>query len=125
LPAISDIAKKQHNINFDFSICKGKDNQTIVDELGLGQNKVGRWRNRYTEDGFRALEKNLPCGKNHGGKSSLGQLRLRNKVIRMTTQEKPANGTHWTTFLLAKALNTTDINLLHILSHYLLIALLI
>ena len=55
-----------------------------------------------------ALEKNLPRGKNHAGKSSLGQLRLRNKVIRMTTQEKPADATHWSTRFLAKVLNTTD-----------------
>jgi transposase len=87
---------------------EGKDNQTIADELSVGKNKVGRWRNRYIEGGFKALEKNHPRGKNHAGKSSLGQLRLRNKVIRMTTQEKPTDGTHWTTRSLAKALNTTD-----------------
>jgi transposase len=69
---------------------EGKDSQTIANELEIGKNKVGRWRNRYAEGGFNALEKNLPRGKNHAGKSSLGQLRLRNKVIRMTTQEKPA-----------------------------------
>jgi transposase len=40
-----------------------KDNQTIADELGIGKNKVGRWRNRYAEGGFKALEKNLPRGK--------------------------------------------------------------
>lgn len=87
---------------------KGKDNQTIAKELEIGKNKVGRWRNRYTEGGFKALEKNLPRGKNHGGKSSLGQLRLRNKVIKMTTQEKPADATHWSTRSLAKVLKTTD-----------------
>ena len=86
---------------------KGKDNQTIAKELAIDKNKVGRWRNRYAEGGLKALEKNLPRGKNHAGKSSLGQLRLRNKVIQMTTQEKPANATHWSTRSLAKALNTT------------------
>ena len=86
---------------------EGKNNQTIAEELGISKNKVGRWRNRYVEGGLKALEKNLPRGKNHAGKSSLGQLRLRNKVIRMTTQEKPTNGTHWTTRSLAKVLNTT------------------
>jgi len=87
---------------------EGKDNQTIADELAIGKNKVGRWRNRYAAGGFKALEKNLPRGKNHAGKSSLGQLRLRNKIIRMTTQEKPADATHWSTRSLAKVLNTTD-----------------
>lgn len=87
---------------------EGMENQAIADKLNLSKNKVGRWRNRYAEGGFKAIEKNLPRGKNHAGKSSLGQLRLRNKVIRMTTQEKPANATHWSTRSLAKALNTTD-----------------
>jgi len=87
---------------------EGKNNQTIAKELGIGKNKVGRWRSRYAEGGLKALEVNLPRGKNHAGKSSLGQLRLRNKVIRMTTQEKPANGTHWSTRSLARVLNTTD-----------------
>lgn len=87
---------------------EGKDNQTIADELGISKNKVGRWRNRYAEGGFKGLEKNLPRGKNHAGKNSLSQQRLRNKVIRMTTQEKPADATHWSTRSLAKVLNTTD-----------------
>ena len=86
----------------------GKDNKSIADELGIGKNKVGLWRKRYAEGGLKALEKNLPRGKNHAGKSSLDQLRLRHKVIKMTTQEKPADATHWSTRSLAKALNTTD-----------------
>lgn len=56
---------------------------------------------------MKALERDRPRGKNHAGKSSLGQTRLRNKVIRMTTQEKPSNATHWTSRTLAKELNTT------------------
>lgn len=87
---------------------EGNDNQAIADKLNVSKNTVGRWRNRYADNGLKAIEKNLPRGKNHAGKSSLGQLRLRNKVIRMTTQEKPADATHWSTRSLAKALNTTD-----------------
>ena len=34
---------------------EGKDNQTIADELEISKNKVGRWRNRYAEGGFKAL----------------------------------------------------------------------
>ena len=49
----------------------------------------------------------IPRGKNHGGKSTLGQKRLRNKIIRITTQEKPSSETHWTTRSLAKRVNTT------------------
>ncbi len=86
---------------------EGKTNQVIAVQLGISENKVGRWRNRYCEGGLKALEKDRPRGKNHAGKSSLGQTRLRNKVIRMTTQEKPSHATHWTSRTLAEELNTT------------------
>ena len=86
---------------------EGKTNQVIAEQLGFSENKVTRWRNRYCEGGLKALEKDRPRGKNHAGKSSLGQIRLRNKVIRMTTQEKPSQATHWTSRTLAEKLNTT------------------
>ena len=86
---------------------EGKTNQEIAEQLGFSENKVARWRNRFCEGGLKALEKDRPRGKNHAGKSSLGQIRLRNKVIRMTTQEKPSQATHWTSRTLAEKLNTT------------------
>lgn len=87
---------------------EGKNNQTISAELAVSENKVGRWRNRYMEGGLKALEKNLPRGRNHAGKNTLNQTRLRNKVIKMTTQEKPKDATHWSTRTLAEKLNTTQ-----------------
>ena len=86
---------------------EGKTNQEISVQLGFSLNKVGRWRTRFSKEGLRGIEKDLPRGKNHGGKSTLGQKRLRNKIIRITTQEKPSSETHWTTRSLAKRVNTT------------------
>lgn len=86
---------------------EGATNQAIAEELGVTENKVGRWRNRYAEGGLKAIEKDRPRGKNHGGKKTLSQTRLRNKVIRMTTQETPDDATHWSTRTLAEKLNTT------------------
>ncbi len=56
------------------------------------------------ERGFRGIEKDLPRGANHGGKNSADQAKLRSKVIKITTQEKPKDGTHWTTRGLAKVM---------------------
>ena len=81
---------------------EGKTNQAIAEQLGVSENKVTRWRTRYHTGGLKALEKDRPRGRNHAGKSSLGQARLRNKIIRATTQEAPAEGTHWTSRTLAK-----------------------
>jgi len=86
---------------------EGKTNQEISEELGFSENKVGRWRKRFSQEGLKGIKKDLPRGKNHAGKSSLAQKRLRNKIIRKTTQEKPSATTHWTTRGLAKELNTT------------------
>jgi transposase len=85
----------------------GATNQTIASKLGITENKVGRWRNRYVEGGLKAIEKDRPRGKNHGGKKTVTQTRLRNKVINMTTQETPEDATHWSTRTLAEKLNTT------------------
>lgn len=86
---------------------EGKTNQEISKQLGFSENKVGRWRNRFSKEGLKGIEKDLPRGKNHAGKSTLSQKRLRNKIIRVTTQEKPTSETHWSTRTLAKKLNTT------------------
>jgi len=63
-------------------------------KLGIDVNKVGRWRNRFADTRFPGIEKDLPRGANHGGKNSEDQERLRSNIIKMTTQEKPKDGTH-------------------------------
>ena len=79
-------------------------NYKIAEELEIDANKVGRWRNRFFERGLEGIEKDLPRGANHGGKNSADQAKLRSKVIKITTQEKPKDGTHWTTRGLAKVM---------------------
>jgi transposase len=83
---------------------KNVPNYKIAEELEIDVNKVGRWRNRFFERGLRGIEKDLPRGANHGGKNSADQAKLRSKVIKITTQEKPKDGTHWTTRGLAKVM---------------------
>ena len=75
-----------------------------ANDANIDANKVGRWRNRFFERGLKGIEKDLPRGANHGGKNSVDQAKLRSKVIKITTQEKPKDGTHWTTRGLAKVM---------------------
>ena len=84
---------------------QGQPNYKIAQKLGIDVNKVGRWRNRFVEKGWSGIEKDLPRGANHGGKSSKEQARLRSKIIRITTQEKPEGATHWSTRRLARKLS--------------------
>jgi transposase len=85
----------------------GMKNKAIAQKLGIPPNKVGLWRNRFSDGGIQALSKDMPRGSNHGGKSSLQQARIRNKIIKKATQEKPINATHCSTRTLAEELNTT------------------
>lgn len=83
-------------------------NGAISSELGIGKNKVGRWRNRYAEMRHTGIEKERPRGNNQGGKSSIEQAKLRSRVIKMTMKPPLDNATHWSTRSMAKALSISD-----------------
>ncbi len=86
---------------------QGLENRVIAQQLNIPPNKVSKWRSRYAEGGIESICNERPRGANHGGKDTLKQARLRQKIIEKTTQEKPDNATHWSTRTLAKELNTT------------------
>ena len=79
-------------------------NYKIAEELNIDVNKVGRWRNRFAVHRFEGIEKDLSRGANHGGKNTEEQSKLRSKIIKITTQLKPKDATHWTTRTLANKL---------------------
>ena len=79
-------------------------NYEIAKRLNITTNTVGRWRNRFAKYRIEGIEKDLPRGRNHGGKNTDEQTKLRSKIITLTTTEKPDNATHWSTRSLAKKL---------------------
>lgn len=85
----------------------GVPNYRIAKRLKRDINTVGRWRNRFAEEGYASIEKDRPRGANHGGKDSVQQAKLRSLIIKKTTQEKPKGATHWSVRSLARALGTT------------------
>ena len=40
--------------------CAGMTNQAIAHALGIDQNTVGRWRNRFVKEGAKGIEKERP-----------------------------------------------------------------
>lgn len=82
-------------------------NYIIAERLELDINTVGRWRNRFAEEGYPSIEKDRPRGANHGGRSSVEQAKLRSLIIKKTTKEKPDGATHWSVRSLARELGTT------------------
>jgi transposase len=79
----------------------------IAERLGVTNNTVGRWRKRYIEQRMNGILKDRPRGANQGGKKTSEQEKLRQEIIKKTTQEKPEGSTHWSTRSMAKAIGTT------------------
>ena len=85
----------------------GITNKEIAAKLGTDQNKVGRWRRRFADEGLDGIAKERPRGGNHGGKNSVAQAALRREVLRLTTQTEAPDGTHWSCRSMARAAGTT------------------
>ncbi len=79
----------------------------IAEHLGVGTNTIGRWRRRYAEYRMAGIVKDQPRGANQGGKKTVDQEKLRQKIIKKTTQGKPEGATHWSTRIMAKAMGVT------------------
>jgi len=82
---------------------RGASNADIASELGVKPHTVGRWRDRFAEHRLQGIEKDLP----RGGRPRQREA-IESEIIRKTTQEKPANATHWSTRTLAQALGVTQ-----------------
>lgn len=78
---------------------EGKQDQQIAAELGIARQTVARWRDRFLTSGVAGIEKDAP---RPGRKPKIAARRVK-KVIRMTTQEKPVDATHWSTRSMARA----------------------
>jgi len=83
---------------------EGKENGEISEILSVSRQKVGRWRNRYHEHGLAGIEKDA----SRPGRKKAISKRTVNKVINLTTQEKPANATHWSRRLMARQVNISE-----------------
>lgn len=82
----------------------GRENWQIASDLQLDLGKVGRWRKRFAKDGLSGIEKDLP----RGGRPPTIRTALARKIVEMTTQSLPANATHWSTRILARAIGTSQ-----------------
>ena len=81
---------------------EGRENKEIASELGITRATVGRWRDRIAEHGIAGIEKDAP----RGGRPPKAREDLAQKIVEMTTRQKPAHATHWSTRTLAEALGT-------------------
>ena len=86
----------------------GLENRTIAAKLNTSKPTVGLWRGRYAKLGLAGIEKDAT----RPGRPRKNRRDLEQKIVHMTTQEKPRNATHWSTRTLAAALGID-----HVLVH--------
>ena len=79
---------------------EGKMNKDIAAELRINPNTVVRWRARFAQGGVAAIEKDAP----RGGRTPTRRRQVARTILEKTTQQIPANATHWSTPTLAAEL---------------------
>jgi len=77
----------------------GLTDSAIGRELGVSRQNVARWRSRFVERGLAGIEKDAP---RPGRKPQISSQRVQ-EIVLLTTREKPADATHWSTRSMARA----------------------
>ena len=75
----------------------GLRNDEIAQRLSTSRFKVSRWRERYARQGFAGIEKDAP----RPGRTPAMTPQRVERIVQMTTQERPSAATHWSTRTLA------------------------
>jgi len=87
---------------------EGRMNKDIAAELEINPNTVVRWRSRFARRGIAGIEKDAP----RGGRKPHVRNHVAKRILEKTTQEQPANATHWSTRTLA-----TELGISHVMVH--------
>jgi len=82
---------------------EGRENQRIAADLGCTRRTVGTWRNRFAERRLAGIEKDAP----RGGRIAIVRAAKEAEIIAKTTQDKPANATHWSVRTMARAVGVS------------------
>ena len=82
----------------------GLQDKDIAAELGITPEKAARWRNRFLDGGFAALQKDAP---RPGRPHTVPAAKVR-QIVDKTTQEKPDPATHWSTRTMAAAVGVSE-----------------
>lgn len=90
---------------------EGRQDIEIAAALSITPKKAARWRNRFLAKGLAGLERDAP----RGGRPKVITKDKVAEVIRLTTQERPVNATHWSTRSLGKSAGISDSSVLRIL----------
>ena len=82
----------------------GWQDKDIAAELSITPEKVARWRNRFLQGGIVALRRDAP---RPGRPRTVPSDKVK-QIVDKTTQEKPADATHWSTRTMAAAVGVSE-----------------
>jgi transposase len=82
----------------------GQQDKEIAVSMGITPKKVARWRRRFLDMGMAGLEKDAP----RPGRKRTITPKFRQRVVEMTTRQKPPNATHWSTRAMAEAVGISE-----------------
>ena len=82
----------------------GRLNKDIAADLGTSKKTVSLWRIRFANRRLEGIRNDAP----RGGRHPNVRAKFEAEIIRRTTQETPANATHWSTRSMAKAVGCTQ-----------------
>lgn len=82
---------------------EGQRDDCIAPALGCTRRTVATWRNRFITDRVAGILKDAP----RGGRTATVRDVKEADILRKTTQETPANATHWSTRTMAKAVGVS------------------
>ena len=77
---------------------EGLENKEIAVRLNQDKMKVGRWRQRYGQLGLAGIVKD----KSRPGRIPPVATATRNRIVKLTLEEKPFGATHWSRTSMAK-----------------------
>ena len=83
---------------------EGKTDLEIAASLKISNQKAGRWRKRFLQLGLVGLVKDAP----RPGRKPAISAKIKEELIRRTTQSKPANATHWSTRTMAAEIGVSE-----------------
>jgi transposase len=86
----------------------GIENKDIAEQLSTSRPTVGLWRTRFAEGRIAAIEKDAP----RRGRRPRQREAAEARIVEATTQQRPANATHWSVRTLAEHLDV-DRSLVH------------
>ena len=83
---------------------EGRQDKQIASAVKITPKKVARWRSRFLTLGMAGLERDA----SRPGRTPKITASLVRRVVRMTTQQTPANATHWSTRSMARAVGISE-----------------